>query len=88
MFCLKTLQIFGGNIMKYTKHVNLKKRKIHKCNTTNSRQRNQTNVKRKTSFFELFNIPCTWAKVQKKMYTYIYMYYIPQPYNNFKYTVH
>lgn len=39
MFCLKTLQIFGGNIMKYTKHVNLKKRKIHKCNTTNSRQK-------------------------------------------------
>lgn len=27
MFCLKTLQIFGGNIMKYTKHVNLEKRK-------------------------------------------------------------
>lgn len=26
MFCLKTLQIFGGNIMKYTKHVNLEKK--------------------------------------------------------------
>lgn len=71
MFCLKTLQIFGGNIMKYTKHVNLEKRKIHKCNTTNSRQRYRTNVKRKTSFFELFNIPCTWAKVQKDVYLYI-----------------
>lgn len=56
--------------MKYTKQVNLKKEKF-----TNAIQRiqdrNWTYVKRKTSFFELFNIPCTWAKVQKDVYLYI-----------------
>lgn len=74
--------------MKYTKHMNLKKRKIHKIHVQQIQERYWLYLKRKPSYFEPFNISCTWGKVQTDVHLYTCTIYIPQPYNNFNYTVH